>query len=284
MGESELKEQFLKSNIGNIDLYVLAYELNQALQEGYILNVYEIPNTDTIIFKCRSKDGKRTLIIEPKKRINFTNFDYPTPAFPSQFILSLRKYIKGRRIAKIYQYNLDRILVIELKSSEGKPWKFVIEFFGGGNYILVNGDGNVHMAKSYKSMKNREIFAKKPYEFPTSKGLDFFSITFDTLKNEIQAQDGDLVRNLAHTLNMGGYIAEEICARASIDKLRQTLTLEDSEIESLLNQISAFGSQLQTHQIAPCLILNEQNQYIGFEPMAYKIYESYKFLESSDFQ
>ncbi|MHA1475975.1 MAG: NFACT family protein, partial [Promethearchaeota archaeon] len=173
------KTKLLKKNISNIDLYVLSYEFDKTLKDGFISNIYEIPTNEgkTILIKCRTKDGKRNIIIDPKTRINFTNFDYPIPPYPSQFIMALRKYMKGRRIQRIYQHKLDRILIFELKSSEGDPWKFIIEFFGGGNYILVDGDGLIYMAKRYKKMKDRAVLAKKEYIFPPSRGIDIWEIT-----------------------------------------------------------------------------------------------------------
>ena len=166
--KDNIAPKLLKKNISNIDLYVLSHEFNQTLKDGFISNIYEIPTKEgkTILIKCRTKEGKRNLIVDPKTRINFTNFDYPIPPYPSQFIMALRKYMKGRRIQQIYQYKLDRILIFELKSSEGNPWKFIIELFGGGNYILVDGNGLIYMAKNYKKMRDRAILAKKEYIFP----------------------------------------------------------------------------------------------------------------------
>ena len=94
------KPKLLKKNISNIDLYVLSYEFDKILKDGFISNIYEIPTNEgkTILIKCRTKDGKRNIIIDPKTRINFTNFDYPIPPYPSHFIMALRKYMKGRRI------------------------------------------------------------------------------------------------------------------------------------------------------------------------------------------
>ncbi|MHA1601940.1 MAG: NFACT family protein, partial [Promethearchaeota archaeon] len=128
--------KLLKKNLSNIDIFVIANELNEILADGFITNIYEIPSPEgkTLLLKCRSKSGKQNIIIEPKRRINLTQFTYPVPPAPSQFIIALRKFMKGRRIARIYQHNLDRILIFELKSKDGNPWKFIIEFFSGGNY------------------------------------------------------------------------------------------------------------------------------------------------------
>lgn len=276
MAEIEEKGIFLKNNVSNIDLYVLAHELNQILQDGFILNVYEIPNNEYVLFKCRTKEGKRNLIIDPKKRINITNFDYPVPPFPTQFTIALRKYIRERRITRIYQYNLDRILIIELKSSEGNPWKFIIEFFSGGNFILVDGEGLVQFAKSYKATKDREIFAKKPYDFPVNKGVDFFNLTFETLKEQMGTKDGELVRILARVLNIGGYIAEEICALADIDKKINVKTLSEAQLHLIYDKAMELAKNITNKTISPRILTNEKGEMVSFEPFDYKIYQQYK--------
>lgn len=157
----QIPKNIIKKNISNIDLTILAHELNEILSDGFISNIYEIETDRRILLlKCRSKSGPQKIIIDTTQRINITHYDYPVPKFPSQFILSLRKFMKGRRITRIYQYHLDRILIIELGSKEGAAWKFIIEFFGGGNFILVNGENQVIIAQHYKNTEF-EKFSQK---------------------------------------------------------------------------------------------------------------------------
>jgi predicted ribosome quality control (RQC) complex YloA/Tae2 family protein len=282
-GELPSQDQLLKKNISNVDLAVLAYELNSVLQEGFILNIYEVPETELLIFKCRTKDGKRNILIDPKKRINLTNFEYPTPSTPSQFITSVRKFIKGRRIDQIAQYNMDRILYIQLRTAEGAPWKFVVEFFDGGNYIILDGDNRIIMAKHYVKSDRRELLPKKIYEFPPSRGIDLNNLTKDTFLSTIKAGKGDLVRFMARNFNMGGYIAEEICLNAQIDKTIEVTSISDQNLDRIFAKIEDFMTNLRDHRLSPRLIFNSHNQAIGFEPFAYNLYNNYLFELKSTF-
>lgn len=283
--EGKKKPKLLKKNISNIDLYVLSYEFDKILKDGFISNIYEIPTQEgkTILLKCRTKDGKRNIIIDPKTRINFTHFDYPVPPYPSQFIMALRKYMKGRRIQRIYQHKLDRIMIFELKSSEGAPWKFIIEFFGGGNYILVDGEGLIYMAKRYKKMKDRAVLAKREYLFPPSRGIDIWDITEKIFIDTLSDKEGDIVRNVAREFNIGGYFSEEICLRAKIEKNRKMSSISEEEFSNLYKSTQNLVEIIKQNKIDPRIILDADNQSIGFEPFNFEIYSKYPFVIKNNF-
>jgi predicted ribosome quality control (RQC) complex YloA/Tae2 family protein len=213
-----------KKSISNLDLYVLAMEMNEILADGYVHNVYELEDKDKLKIRFRSKTGKQDLVVDPKTRVSLTNYDYPVPPFPSQFITTLRKKINKLRVKRVYQYNMDRILIIEMQNLEGNTINFIIELFGSGNYILTDPNGLVFLAKSYKQMKDRIIQPKRPYEFPPTKGLDYLNLEWESyIKafDEAQAQDNgktDAVRFISMNFNIGGYIAEEICTIADVFK------------------------------------------------------------------
>ncbi len=277
--------KLLKKNISNIDIFVLAHELNTVLEDGFIQNIYEIPSKEgkILLIKCRSKEGKKNIIIDPKRRINFTEFNYPVPPYPSQFITSLRKVMKGRRIDRIYQYKLDRILIFQLKSSDGNPWKFIIEFFGGGNYILVDGNNLIYMAKSYKKMRDRAILAKKPYIFPPSRGIDLWDINEEIFTKHLKEASGELVRIIARSFNVGGVFSEEICKRAQIDKKSEVSNLSDDQILKIFTTTFELINSLQKCNFSPRILLNEANIATGFEPIDMELYSAYKFKMMQSF-
>ena len=84
------KNQFMKKNVSNLDVYVIAKELNAELQDGFIENVYEISD-NLLKIRCRTKVGKKDLILDASKRMNITSYNYPVPAMPSQYCSALRK-------------------------------------------------------------------------------------------------------------------------------------------------------------------------------------------------
>jgi predicted ribosome quality control (RQC) complex YloA/Tae2 family protein len=150
----------------NFDVYAICKELDSLLSGGRISNVYEVD--DILILKVHTNSyGKKNLIIKDDSRINITEYDYPIPKYPSQFTSSLRKFLKNRKILSITQYKFDRIIIIELSSFEADSWKFIIELFNKGNFILLDEDNIVKIAKSYKKFRDRDILANREYSFPS---------------------------------------------------------------------------------------------------------------------
>ena len=114
------------NNFSNFDVFIITKELDKIISGGTIVNVYQIE--DLLILKINTKqEGKKNLIIKNDSRINLTDYDYPIPKYPSQYIISLRKFLKNRKILTISQHNFDRIIVFELHNFEGGSWKFIIE-------------------------------------------------------------------------------------------------------------------------------------------------------------
>ncbi len=271
-----------KKSISNLDLYVLAMEMNEILADGYVHNVYELEDKDKLKIRFRSKTGKQDLVVDPKTRVSLTNYDYPVPPFPSQFITTLRKKINKLRVKRVYQYNMDRILIIEMQNLEGNTINFIIELFGSGNYILTDPNGLVFLAKSYKQMKDRIIQPKRPYEFPPTKGLDYLNLEWESyIKafDEAQAQDNgktDAVRFISMNFNIGGYIAEEICTIADVFKNKPLKEVTNEEKKRLYDAFIEFAQKIKSKAFTPSIILDEQDKYISFEPFQFKMFEQEK--------
>ncbi|GAH12341.1 unnamed protein product, partial [marine sediment metagenome] len=125
--------------------------------------VYEIDG-ELLILKIKTHlNEKKNLIVKNDSRLNFTNFNYPIPKYPSQYIMSLRKYLKNRRILSVIQHNFDRIIIFELSNMEGNSWKFIVELFNKGNYILLDENNIVKIAKRYSKYRDRDILANRQF-------------------------------------------------------------------------------------------------------------------------
>jgi len=75
----------------NFDVYAIVKELDLILSNGSISNVYEVQ--DLLVVKINTSQGKKNLIVKEDSRINLTEYDYPVPKYPSQYIMSLRKFL-----------------------------------------------------------------------------------------------------------------------------------------------------------------------------------------------
>jgi predicted ribosome quality control (RQC) complex YloA/Tae2 family protein len=257
----------------NFDVFVITKELDGVLTNGKILNVYEIE--DLLILKINTLQGRKNLIIKSDSRINLTSFDYPIPRFPSQYIMSFRKLVKNRQIVKIYQHNFDRIIVIELSNMNTKPWKFIIELFNKGNFILIDELNNIKVAKRYKKFKERDLLPGKQYSFPQIRGADFLRINEFEFKSLILNSDSEVVRILARNINVSGLHSEEICLRAGIDKNTPGKMMNEKEINLLFKAFKDIRNQLLFGKIDAHIVLDTENEEIAVLPFELEIFKEY---------
>ena len=239
----------------NFDVFAIVKELDLILTNGSILNVYEVE--DLLILKIKTRSGKKNLIIKKDSRINLTEYDYPIPNYPSQYISSLRKYLKNRLISKISQYQFDRIIIIEL-SNENTPWKFVIELFNKGNFLLLDENNIVKIAKKYRKFKDRSVLPNREYLFPKSYGKDFLTINKNEFKELFSNSDVELVRDLSRNIHISGLYSEEICFRANINKKNLGKNLSDDEFNKLFDSFKKLRNQLLFAQIDAQIVVDQQ--------------------------
>ena len=181
----------ISKEFSNFDVFAIVKELDTILRKGTISNIYEVH--ELLILKINTPSGKQNLIIKKDSRINITEFDYPIPAYPSQYIRTLRKFLKNRKILGVTQYKFDRIVLIELTDREEGSWTFVIELFNKGNYLLLDQNDIIIIAKKYRKFKDRTILAKKEYSFPISQQKDFFAINKKDFTAFFEASDNEIV-------------------------------------------------------------------------------------------
>jgi len=267
----------MKKNIkfSNFDVFAITKELDLVLTQGKISNIYEIE--DILILKIKTKlNEKKILIVKNDSRINFTNYDYPIPKYPSQYIGSLRKLLKNRKILAINQHNFDRIIIFELSNMEGKPWKFIIELFNKGNYIVLDDKNLVKIAKRYSKYRDRDILANREYIFPTSRGIDFLTINQNDFNEIIHNFEGEIVRILARNINISGLYGEEICHMAKIDKSKNSNDLNQEELNLLFHAFKSLRNKLLFGEINAQIVLNENEEEISVIPFELELFKNNK--------
>ncbi|MFX1408743.1 MAG: ribosome rescue protein RqcH [Promethearchaeota archaeon] len=259
----------------NFDVYAIVKELDLVLSNGAISNVYEIENL--LVLKINTQQGKKNLIIEEDSRINLTEYKYPVPKYPSQYTMSLRKFLKNRQIIKIYQHKFDRIIIIELSNIDTKPWKFVIELFNKGNFLLLNENNIIKIAKKYKRYRDRNILANKEYIFPKSRGFNFLTINKEEFKVLMKSNKSvELVRYLARNVNIGGFYSEEICYRAGIDKNLIGVDLTEDDLEKLYKSFKKLRNDLLFGTIDAQIVFDDNGIEISIIPFELKIFKDNK--------
>ncbi len=268
------------NGMSNVDIRAIVSELKPIVESSWVRNIYQLNNV--FLFKLRAPGyGNATLLIELGRRIHLTWYQRPKPRLPSNFCMTLRKYLRNRRIIGIRQYDFDRLVIIDVGLPEDK-YTVIIEFFGDGNIILLDPEGKIFIARQYLRMKDRNILPKKEFQFPPMRGADPREIDFDWLKSTFSRSDNDVVRTIARNLNIGGIYAEELCLRAGIDKNTPASSLSAQDLEKIFLALKGLINYLDEEEFNPRIVL-ENSDLMSVDPFELRVYEGMQFRQFNSF-
>lgn len=246
----------------SLDLTLLIEDFKK-LEEGHVQKVYQRDHELTVEVYVAG-EGKKRLIIGTS-HVFLSKYKRDNPTKPPGFAMELRKHLG--RVDAIEQRGFDRIL--EIKSGDTK---LVCEIFGKGNFILVK-DGKIIGALRQEEWADRSIVVGEEYVYPEPAPDPR---EMDNYIEEIG--DGEIVREIASSLSLGGTYAEEICMRAGIDKHTEIPDLEEDDKEVLNQEIENFLTQ----EVSPVIYIEDEilkrvspfelEQYSGLDK---ELFESY---------
>ena len=123
-------------------------ELNEALAGCRVEKVYQ-PDRDEIVLQTRGQGGARRLLLSiaaGAPRVHFIDAARENPAAPPMFCMLLRKHVQGAKIAAIVQPAVERMLTIELDTTDemGVACKkhLICELMGKHSNIILCGEDN----------------------------------------------------------------------------------------------------------------------------------------------
>lgn len=123
-------------------------ELNEALTGCRVEKVYQ-PDRDEIVLQTRGQGGARRLLLSiaaGAPRVHFIDAARENPAAPPMFCMLLRKHVQGAKIAAIVQPAVERMLTIELDTTDemGVACKkhLICELMGKHSNIILCGEDN----------------------------------------------------------------------------------------------------------------------------------------------
>ncbi len=136
---------------------------------------------------------------------------------PSNFCMFLRKKLGNFKLKRIYQYEFDRVIILEFEKFE--KYYLIIELFGKGDIILCDKELNIII--SYSGKKGKYEFPEKNYYVISEIDLEKF--------REIIKKDEPISKILARDFGIGRKYSEYLCKITEIDPKEPGTKIENLE-------------------------------------------------------
>ena len=270
----------MQRNLSSFDIYVIVTELQNYI--GYNIDkTYQLTRNELLIkIKNIQTKEKESIFIRNGEFLCITKKEFKTPQKPSVFAMTLRKYLSNGRICEISQHEFDRIIKIKIGKKDGE-YNLIIEFFSDGNIILVNPEGKIIIPLIKQRWAHRAIRGKQTYEPPPPQ-INPFELSKDKFSELIMKSETDIVRTLAVNVNLSGQIAEEICARADIDKTKKIDEINEKTILKLYDTLIGFLEIFKNLNFHPVFV-KKDDKIINVLPFEFKSYKDVTFEKTDSF-
>lgn len=251
-----------------ICLGAVTEELHNTLTGSRIEKVYQ-PERDEIILQTRGAGGAHRLLLSMAAgtpRVHFIQTARENPTAPPMFCMLLRKHIQGAKIAQIVQPAMERMLTIELETTDemGVPCKktLICELIGRqANLILCDQDNRIIDALRRIDgdlSGRRQILPGLFYHMPPAQDKhDPFSISSMGLVAGLSTADSEQTLDRFLLSQLSGFsplLCRELSYRATGDAARQIAQMSLQEQISLGETYDNFQAFLKNKHWKPFLL------------------------------
>ena len=272
-----------KKEFTSFDVAAVVGELKNVIEGSRVNNIYQL-DSKTLLFKLH-KPGKPAfhLVLEAGRRLHLTSYVVEKLLTPPAFCMALRKYLRNAILVNVQQHEFERVVVFIFKGKAG-DLRLVLELFGDGNIILVDGNGKILHALAYKRMRDRNILRSETFTFAPSSAKNPLKIGKEELTIALRSFGNvEVVRAATRSLGIGGIYAEEVLLRARIEKTKLCNKLSDSEIQAFFDCLQNLLMQVINGKLEPCIILDEKGEFLDVVPFRLKRYEKLKHQSYESF-
>ena len=264
-----------KEEFSSFDVVAVIRELKDTVLNSRVGNIYQL-NDKTLIFKLRGGETVYSLVLEAGKRLNLTSYALEKPLVPPAFCMALRKFLRNSTLTNIEQYEFERVVLLDFSGKIGN-FRLVLELFGEGNIILVDGENKILQALRFRRMRDRNILRGEAFRFAPPSGKNPTKIGVQALYDGLKGfGDVEIVRALARFLGIGGVYAEEVLLRLGIEKTTQCNSLSSSQAEAIHKCLNEMLSQVLEGKLEPCIVLDENGSLVDVTPLRLKRYDGLK--------
>ncbi|KAJ8723666.1 hypothetical protein PYW07_007646 [Mythimna separata] len=186
----------MKNRFNTYDIMCMVTELQRLI--GMRVNqVYDI-DSKTYVIRLQRSEEKSVLLLESGNRFHTTQFEWPKNVAPSGFTMKLRKHLKNKRLEKLSQLGVDRIVELQFGSGEA-AYHVVLELYDRGNLVLTDCDWSIlNVLRPHVEGDKIRFAVKEKYPLDRAK-TSYAAPSSDALQEILaNAKPGD---NLKKVLN-----------------------------------------------------------------------------------
>ncbi|MBE5748539.1 MAG: fibronectin/fibrinogen-binding protein [Clostridiales bacterium] len=237
-----------------LNLSVITAELKDALVGGKINKITQ-PEKDEICINVFNKRGCKLLVSASSSlpRIHLTEQNKPNPANAPAFCMVLRKHLTGGTIVNVTQQPFERVVVIEILSSnelgDSETKYLICEVVGkSSNVFLTNGNYKILDCLKrvpLNSLADRPTMIGQTFEFLSQDKVrpDDYAKIEEILQSEFDCDAKEILKN--KLLGVAYQTLNEIVGDATRAK-------------DVSNNFKLFFERLQNP--SPCLVTNAEGK------------------------
>ncbi|KAB0803533.1 hypothetical protein PPYR_00503 [Photinus pyralis] len=290
----------MKTRFNSFDILCSVTEL-QKLIGMRVNNIYDIDNK-TYLIKLQRTEEKSVLLLESGNRIHTTNFEWPKNIAPSGFSMKLRKHLKNKRLEKLTQIGLDRIVILQFGTGEA-AYHVILELYDRGNILLTDYEMTILNVLRPHTEGDKVKFAVRE-KYPENRGRESNISNVDDLRLVLdKGKVGDPIKKvLMMNLDYGPSLIEHVLLKsgfANSTKLGKSFEI-NTDIERLFSAIeeakqivevaktqNCKGFLIQKREEKPTTDPNAPKEYLysnqEFHPMLYSQHISEPYQEFDTF-
>ncbi|XP_064621193.1 ribosome quality control complex subunit NEMF-like [Lineus longissimus] len=295
----------MKTRYSTIDLRVAINEVNSKLLGLRVANCYDIDHK-TYLIKLAKPDMKAMLLIESANKIHITGYEWPKNVSPSGFSMKLRKHLRTRRLEKIEQLGIDRIIDLQFGSGEA-AYHLIVELYDKGNLVLTDFEYTILNILRVRSDESQDVKFAVREKYPLDAARQPVPLMPQDKLHEIltAAKDGDPLKKILnpnfeygpavidHCLLSVGFpenakIGKGFTLAEDMPKLMSALELAEKLLEETRaeGEVGKGGYIIQKRETKAAAAGNDGGElltYHEFHPFKYKQHESFPCLEFETF-
>lgn len=273
--------------LDGITTFAIVSELRTALIGGRIDKIHQ-PLADEIRISVRGSGSPKKLLLSANSghpRIHLTENTRENPMTAPLFCMVLRKYIAGGKIVDIIQPNFERIVILKIESANEMgditQKSLILEIMGKhSNLILTDENGKILDSikrVTHEKSSVREVLPGKSYVFPPAQGKkNPLLLERPDFLFSLHLQEGRRLPEFIYQTYTGisPLMAQEACARASLDASNacQETTLEEGE--ALFAVFSGLMQEMQEGRFLPAVYTQKNaGRVMEFSVLEMKLFQ-----------